>query len=264
MAGKEGLATGAYEVVYTNEHIKLYEGKYWLPIELGRQRFALPFVNVNPDNDLSMAIAWFDPSPVTNPELCSASAQSMANLLAKEKADVVVMPASSKSEGFITLASQSIDGAVLVTLPSSRNKEEVEKLSDLASVIEYKAVTGTKFMGLPRAARGILKEAHEMKRKVVLADDILSTGGTSRAMKKTLSPIFGSDFDPPILVIGQEALFTPSYPPPIENGVRVIMAIPEISGLEKLRLYSITNREEIPQAILVVPGGKFEYLSAHV
>lgn len=256
MGGKEEVTSVGYEAVYTGETKVLIEGKYFLPIELSGKTFALPLVNVTPDNETSMAIAWFDPKPEKNPLLADASADAMAGLLRKLKADVVVMPKSSKSEAFITKAVDQLDGVILIKLlGGSRermNEEDLKFESEAGRIVSYVPVTGVaKVMGLPVKEATVLRHAHHNGLQVVLADDVLSTGKTSEAMGKTLAPIFGDTYEHILAVIAREALLNPSYPPPLPPRTNALLAIPEIAGLDKTKLFSIKNREAIPQAVLL-------------
>lgn len=245
---KDQTPAFTYEAVYTGEGKIELEGKYYLPTVLSGKTYDLPLVNVTPENETTLAIAWFDPDPATNPELCQSAAEAMTALLKKQKAEVVVMPASSKSEAFITQAVQTLPGIKLVKLSGGKNKEEVEFTSDPNSVIGYTAVTGKKFMGLPVGQSPILRQASQVGLRVVLVDDVRSTGGTIEAMKQTLAAIFGKDSSLPVAVIAQEALLGKNYPPLLSQGMSAVMALPEIPGLEAKKLFPVTKRKNIPAA----------------
>ncbi len=254
--GKEDKNLVGYEAVYTGETKTLIEGKYFLPIELSEKTFALPLVNVTPDHETSLAIAWFDPKPEHNPLLSDAAAGAMADLLRRLKAQVVVMPKSSKSEAFITKAVDQLQGVILIELlGGSRERVNEEKMkfeADAGMVVPYLPVTGVeKLMGLSIRKATVLRNAHHRGLQVVLADDVLSTGKTSEAMGKTLAPIFGDTYEHTLAVIAREALLNPSYPPPLPKRTSALIAMPEIAGLDKNQLFSIKAREAIPQAVLL-------------
>lgn len=254
--GKEDVSSIGYEAVYTGETKTLIDGKYFLPITLFEKTFALPLVNVAPDNQTSLAIAWFDPKPEHNPLLADASAHAMADLLRRLKADVVVMPKSSKSEAFITRAVELLPGVNLVGLLGGSqkrvNEEELKFESESGLVVSYVPVTGdNKVMGLRVKDATLLRNAHHSGLLVALVDDVLSTGKTSEAMAKTLAPIFGDTYRHILAVLAREALVNPSYPPPLPPRTSALFAMPEIAGLDKTKLFSINNREAIPQAVLL-------------
>lgn len=256
MGGKEEVTSVGYEAVYTGETKTLIDGKYFLPIELSGKTFGLPLVNVTPDNETSMAIAWFDPKPENNPLLTDAAAVAMADLLRRLKADVVVMPKSSKSEAFISKAVDQLEGVILIRLlGGSRERVDEEELkfeSEAGIVVPYRPVTGVeKLMGLPVKEATVLRNAHHKGLEVVLVDDVLSTGKTSKAMGITLAPIFGDTYEHLLAVIAREALVNPSYPPPLPQRTSALLAIPEIAGLDKTKLFPIEAREAIPQAVLL-------------
>jgi hypothetical protein len=253
MTSEETVKPSAYEAVYTDEHLVTFGEKAWLRIELGGRAFALPMVNVTPDDEVSSAIAWFDPKPEKNPELSDAAAVAMAGLLQRLKADVVVMPKSSKSEAFIRKAAEQLNLQLVTLLGGAREPRSEDALKFEAApetITYYTPVTRTsKMMGLSDKDVRRLRNAQALGMVVVKADDVKSTGETFEAIDKTTELIFGTGHHLTTAVIAVEALLSPSYPPPLSTGVHALIAIPEIIGkLNGAKLFSIAQRESIPQA----------------
>ena len=255
-------STASHELLNapTNKNIIERGGKLWLPIKLGGVGFQLPLVHIT-ENGADLAIAWFDPSEKHNRLLAEKARDVMADQLEEAQAQVVFMTNSSKSEWFIKEAIKKVNKKrqknhekeiSLFTLPSGRSRGEVEAKSEDGSVKEYEAITGKKYMGLPK---GIDKKSIDERcpdaRGLVIVDDIKSRGGTSAMMRQQLG--LREDDDHQLIVIGVESPINEKFPPDIDRHTKTSFFLPEFPDLnsvsiDRAKLFPHADRNKIPLA----------------
>jgi hypothetical protein len=244
--------------------LKDKDGKYRLHIKLGETGFQLPLVHLDIPYPNEAALGWFDPSPEKNPQIDEASTEAMFGMLKKMKPKVVVMTNSIKSEHFIKEAVKKLPpGTKLILLPSGNDENEVKNrsLKD-ASLTDYVPVTHTqKWMGYPKEKEGQvdyisleeLKKLCPNGKGLVIADDVYTTGATSRAMEKVLG--LNGKSKHKIAVIAIEKRFNGEYEKKILprniTGAFYLAEFIELTklGIDRSKLYKYDKPRILPAIV---------------
>lgn len=232
---------------YSRKEVVEAEKKQWLKIHLAGKYFLLPLVDIG-EGGKPIAIAWFNPDPNVNPELSHAAARAMAKHFEKTKARIVVTPPSSKSGAFIAEAAKRAGNISVITLLGGDNKAEVENFSSEPAV-EYLPVTRLasgkpKYLGIRKEMRRQIMRDTPNGFYMTIADDVCTTESTLHAMEQVLQVEHHQ-----IAVIAREA--AEGDPPHLTSNMRTSLFLPEIGGLKREMLWSISDRAAIPSARIV-------------
>ena len=182
----------------------------YLAVELNRREFNLPMVNVGPKDGTPNWIAWFDPRI---PELKEAGAEELARRFTHFEADLIVTPSSSKSipmmQRAVEIVSENLGHQVetMILIRGEENEVRNEIGYDGGFTTEFQPVTSPdhkKHMGLSQEQYNMLRRYASDGKRIVLADDVYSTGETVGAMTKLVNIALSSSELLPTIVVVRE------------------------------------------------------------
>lgn len=177
-----------------------------------------------------VVLAWFNPG---KPDHGEFGAQVLADLIQQLGADLVLQPPSSKSQGMILEAARLVNRnsqresgpvKVITFLGGEANETNLQAVkyqllaagvpeSEWEEWIElYTPITGKKkFLAVTPSLMEQVAQAIRQKKRLVLADDVYSSGATLAAARKLLARVLQHKYDIqiepnkiPIVTVAQE------------------------------------------------------------
>lgn len=222
--------------VYRPEDIKYREDQPYLEIILGKMVLELLLKNVGSDEE-PVWIAWFDPR---EEETKTAGTSALVEMLNKlDKVALAITPFSSKSIPMIRQA--CIDTELpLFDLIGSRDFTEISELTDRDyRIYAYNPITSPekpKYLAFAHKVEKHILTAVKRGEKIVIIDDVYSSGATVRAILDGLKDILGDLYDPSmieVVTVAREGVLQNGEPVPevgMEPNLLYDVFIPEVIG----------------------------------
>lgn len=222
--------------VYRPEDIKYHGEEPYLEIILGQMVLELALKNVGSD-EKPVWIAWFDPK---EEEVKTAGTRALVEMLSKlDNVAIAITPFSTKSIPMIREACVEVE-LPLFNLIGSHDFNGIRDLTeDGDQIYTYNPITSQdkpKYLAFGQAVTTHIKTAIRSGEKVVIIDDVYSSGETVKAILGGMQDILGDDYDPSLIevvtVAREGVLHNGDLVPPVDMEPNLLydVFIPEIIG----------------------------------
>ncbi|MDH5532811.1 MAG: hypothetical protein OEX81_00090 [Candidatus Pacebacteria bacterium] len=222
--------------IYRPEDIQFRDDQPYLEIILGQMVLELALKNVGSDEE-PVWIAWFDPR---EEEVKNAGTSALIEMLGKlDNVALAITPFSSKSMPMITEACDEVE-LPLLDLLGSRDFDEIKAQTHLEDrIYVYNPITSPdkpKYMAFGRQIEKHIKSAIKAGEKIVIIDNVYSTGATIKAILGGLKDILGRSYDPNLIevvtVAREGVIHNGDGVPPVdmEPNLMYDVFIPEVIG----------------------------------
>ena len=204
-----------------------------LEVIIGNHDFILPYIDVAKKGEGHSLIPFFDPRPAVKHDLMLAGARELAIGLVNSGADVVFTPKSKKSVPMIIetvkiageISGKKIKLFVIKRGLLSDFDETDEKPIDFETITppykKYMALSKVQTLEIQQMQKEFINQGRKIN--AVIADDVISRGGTVRALRKVVGKVLNyEDFEIPAYAVIQEF--------PITWGLGQIPGGPKIDG----------------------------------
>lgn len=187
------LATEHQVKVYRPEDIGFRDGTPFLEITLGQIVLELALKNVGSEEE-PVWIAWFDPRVE---EVRNAGVSALVEMLSKiDDVVLALTPFSFKSGPMINDACKELNLPIL-TLQGSHDLEELKsQVGGDEKIYGYHPITSQnkpKYLAFGKEVRNYIASIIKLGKKIVIVDDVYSSGNTIKTILLGLKDILGSD-----------------------------------------------------------------------
>jgi hypothetical protein len=222
--------------IYRPEHIKFRDNQPYLEIILGQMVLELALKNVGSDEE-PIWIAWFDPR---EEEVGEAGSNALVEMLGKlDNVALALTPFSSKSMPMIKAACDEVK-LPLLNLIGSRSFEDLKTQTDVDDrIYAYNPITSPdkpKYLAFGVQTEKHIRSAIRAGEKIVIIDDVYSSGATVKAILGGLQDILEDEYNPDLIevvTVAREGVLHNGDPVPsvdMEPNLLYDVFIPEIIG----------------------------------